>query len=241
MSTGDWLAGMTHPTQRECVTPYTGRYRRLRSSVTSSRQRLPVTSSFTLVTPQHFVQNVFTPNSAYVLHGESLNLKRRTLDNAECKHELEADELLLSHRSQSAQPCVRLRRATTTVGTSSSTSEPVHPNRRPRSSPRSPPRSSSKPSRSQQRGSTLKPMLLGKSYNAPADDAVFLHIHAIPRPAGTAHDVTAVPDRRKQLATLQQLADDMKHLPRPFRQYLAQLLHKPTQPSDLKELTRQHP
>ena len=54
-------------------------------SVTSSRQRLPVTSSFTLVTPQRFVRNVFTPNYAYVLQGESLDLKRRTLDTGDCK------------------------------------------------------------------------------------------------------------------------------------------------------------
>ena len=85
-------------------------------------------------------------------------------------------------------------------------------------------------------------MLLGKSYNATAYDAVLLHIHAIPpRPAGTARDVTAVPDRREQLAKLQKLVDDAKYLPQPFRQYLTQLLHKPTYPSDLKELSRQRP
>ena len=237
MSTGDWLAGMSHPTQRECVTPYTGRYRHLRSSVTSSRQRLPVTSSFTLVTPRCFVRNVFKSNSAYVLHGESLDLKHRTLDLDDCKrstldnrdykHELAAEENLLLHRSQNAQPCFRMRRATTAAATTPAR-KTVHTKRRPSSSPRR-----------QQRASMLKPMLLGKSYNAPADDAVFLHIHAIPRP-GSARDVTAVPDRREQLAKLQQLVDDSKHLPQPFRQYLAQLLHKPTQP-DLKKLVRQHP
>ena len=83
-------------------------------------------------------------------------------------------------------------------------------------------------------------MLLGKSYSAPADDAVFLHIHAIPRPPGTARDVTAVPDRREQLAKLQQLVDDSKLLPQPFQQYSTQLLHRPTQ-QDLKKLVRQHP
>ena len=64
-----------------------GRYRNM-CSVTSSRQRLPVTSSFTLVTPQRFVRNVFTPNYAYVLQGESLDLKRRTLDTGDCKHRI---------------------------------------------------------------------------------------------------------------------------------------------------------
>ena len=167
------------------------------------------------MTPQRFVRNVFTTNSAYVLQGESLNLKRRnldpfdckhwTLDNANFKHELEAGEkLLLLHCSHSAQPCVRVRRATTsTTTTTTAVSKPVHFKRRPWSS------------RSLQRGSTLKPMLLGKSYNAPADDAVFLHIHAITRP-GTARDVTAVPERREQLAKLQQFVDDVKHLPQCF-------------------------
>ena len=83
----------------------------------------------------------------------------------------------------------------------------------------------------------LKPMTLGKSYNVHADDAVFLHIHALPRPQGSARDVTAVPDRRDQLAKLQKFVDDSKHLPQPFQQYLARLLHKPTQP-DLKQLMR---
>ena len=121
---------------------------------------------------------------------------------------------------------VTTTRSTTTAVASSS--KPVHSKQRPR------------PPSSLQRGSTLKPMLLGKSYNAPADDAVFLHIHAIPRPSGSARDVTAVPDRREQLAMLQQLVDDSKHLPQPFRQYLTQLLDRPTQP-DLKKLIRQHP
>ena len=38
------------------------------------------------MTPQRFVRNVFTSNYAYVLHGESLDLKRRTLDSGDCKH-----------------------------------------------------------------------------------------------------------------------------------------------------------
>ena len=34
------------------------------------------------------VRNVFTLNYAYVLQGESLDLKRRTLDKGDCRHRI---------------------------------------------------------------------------------------------------------------------------------------------------------